>query len=107
MYKLYISPEAQNDLTEIRRYISEELENEKAAENTVAGIFGRIRRLGKHALMGKPLNAVIEVDSEYRYLTSDNYLIFCRAYQDNVYIDRVLYVRRDYISILFGDIKDD
>lgn len=106
MYKLNISPEAQNDLIGIRRYISEELEDEKAAENTIIRIVGRIRQLEKLALMGKPLNAVIEVDSDYRYLASGNYLIFYRAYQDNVYIDRVLYGRRDYMPVLFGDIKD-
>ena len=107
MNKLYISPEAQNDLKEIKQYISEELENETAADNTVIKIIERIRQLEEHALIGTPLNSVVDVKSDYRYLVCGNYLVFYRAYQADVYIDRVLYGRRDYMSVLFGPLKDE
>lgn len=32
-----------------------------------------------------------------------NYLTFYRAYGSDVYIDRVLYGRSNYLRILFGD----
>lgn len=43
----------------------------------------------------------MSIESDYRFLVSGNYLIFYRAYGAEVYIDRVLYGRRDYLRILF------
>jgi hypothetical protein len=43
MHKLYLSPEAKNDLAEIKKYISEDLANETAAINVVARITKRLR----------------------------------------------------------------
>ena len=47
------------------------------------------------------------MESDYRFLVSGNYLVFYRAYGKDVYIDRVLYGRRDYMLILFGDAQTD
>ena len=107
MNKLNISPEASNDLKEIKQYISEELENETAADNTVRKIIERIRQLEEHALIGAPLDSVVDVKSDYRYLVCGSYLVFYRAYKTDVYIDRVLYGRRDYMPVLFGQLKDE
>ncbi len=100
MNKLHLSPEAQNDLLEIKAYISEELENPKAAISVVGKITKSIRHLREHAFMGTPLSAVTDVDSDYRYILSDNYMVFYRVMGKDVYIDRVLYARRDYLRIL-------
>lgn len=43
------------------------------------------------------------IESDYRFLVSGNYLIFYRACGTEVYIDRVLYGRQDYLRILFDD----
>lgn len=67
---VHYSPKARNDLDEIWEYISFELCNPQAAENTVNKIF-------------------------YRSIGQD------------VYIDRVLYGRRDYLRILFSDFQQD
>jgi addiction module RelE/StbE family toxin len=107
MNKLYVSPEAQNDSKEIRQYISEELENEAVADNTVRKIIERIRQLEEHGLLGAPLDSVVDAKSDYRYLVCGSYLVFYRAYKIDVYIDRVLYGRRDYIPVLFGQLKDE
>ncbi len=103
MNKLCLSPEAQADLEEIKAYIAEELENPSAALATVSRITKNMRLLQTHALVGAPLSSVADVESDYRFLVSGNYMVFYRAYGNTVYVDRVLYGRRDYLRVLFGD----
>ena len=107
MNNLYLSPEAQDDLSEIKAYIAEDLENPQAALSTVTKITKTIRMLQEHALIGVPLSAIADVNSDYRYLTSGSYMIFYRVAGKDIFIDRVLYGRRDYLRILFGDIAED
>ena len=107
MNKLHLSPEAQEDLSEIKAYIAEDLENPQAALSTVTKITKTIRMLQDHALIGTPLSAVADVNSDYRYLVSGNYMVFYRVAGKDVFIDRVLYGRRDYLRILFADIQEE
>ena len=107
MNNLYLSPEAQDDLSEIKAYIAEDLENPQAALSTVTKITKTIRMLQEHALIGVPLSAIADVNSDYSYLISGSYMIFYRVTGKDVFIDRVLYGRRDYLRILFGDIAED
>ena len=107
MNNLGLSPEAQEDLSEIKAYIAEDLENPQAALSTVTKITKTIRMLQEHALIGVPLSAIADVNSDYRYLISGSYMIFYRVTGKDVFIDRVLYGRRDYLRILFGDIAED
>lgn len=105
MNNLNYSPEARNDLVDIKKYIGVELANPVAAKNTVDKITKRIRTLEKFAEIGTPLSSVIDIDTDYRFLVCGNYLAFYRAEGNQIYIDRVLYGKRDYISILFGDLE--
>lgn len=107
MNNLHISEEAQNDLLEIKRYISEELENPAAAHATISKITKKIRILEKYASAGAPLSSIAATKSDYRFLVSGNYLIFYRACGKDIYIDRILYSRRDYLRILFGNVQTD
>ncbi len=103
MNNLHLSPEAQNDLAEIKAYISKELENHNAAISVVGKITKTIRTLREHALMGAPLSSIADVSSDYRFLVSGSYMVFYRASGKDVFIDRVLYGRRDYLRILLGE----
>ena len=107
MNKLHLSPEAQEDLSEIKAYIAEDLENPQAALSTVTKITKTIRMLQDHALIGTPLSALADVNSDYRYLVSGNYMVFYRVAGKDVFIDRVLYGRRDYLRILFADTQEE
>ena len=62
MNNLYLSPEAQDDLSEIKAYIAEDLENPQAALSTVTKITKTIRMLQEHALIGVPLSAIADVN---------------------------------------------
>lgn len=101
---IYYSPEAQNDLDEIWEYISVELCNPQAAENTVNKIMDTVDELKDFSEIGALLSSVTEVESDYRFLIRGNYMIFYRVIDTDVYIDRVLYGRRDYLRILFPDL---
>ncbi len=101
---IHYSPEAQNDLDEIWEYITFELCNPQAAENTVNKIMDTVDELENFSEIGAPLSSVTDLESDYRFLTSGNYMVFYRVHGHDVYIDRVLYGRRDYLRILFPDL---
>ncbi|MBT9133249.1 MAG: hypothetical protein DDT33_01785 [Firmicutes bacterium] len=107
MYKLKISPEARDDLAEIKGYISEELRNPQAAVNQVSKIANKIRGLSEHPGIGAPLSSVMDIQTDYRFLVCANYLIFYRYEDGIVFVSRILYGRRDYTRILFGDLPED
>lgn len=103
MNELLISPKAQNDLDEIKQYISFELENPIAAATTLKRITQDIRQLCDYAKIGKLLSSIVDCATDYRFLISGNYLIFYRVVENKVYVDRILYARRDYLRILLEE----
>ena len=107
MNNLHLSEEAQNDLIEIKTYIEEELLNPSAALSTVSRITKSLRMLQTYAEIGTPLSSIMDIESNYRFIISGNYISFYRAYGSEVYIDRILYARRDYMRILFEDSTDE
>lgn len=101
MNDLYLSEEAQNDLVEIKTYIEEELLNPSAALETVSKITKSLRILRSYALAGAPLSSIAGVESDYRFIVSGNYMSFYRVCENEVFVDRILYARRDYMRVLF------
>ena len=104
MNKILYSQKARNDLDEIWTYISEKLLNPSAAEATVNGILDTIDMLQAQAEIGKPLYFSSDLFSGYRFLVYKNYLAFYRTSEDTVYIDRIIYGKRDYMRLLFRDL---
>lgn len=107
MNNLHLSEEAQSDLADIKDYIVKELENPIAALSTVRKITKEIRVLREHALIGTPLSSIADAEGDYRFLVTGNYLTFYRVQGSDVYVDRILYGRRDYLRTLFGDTRDE
>jgi len=103
MNKLLISPEARKDLEEIKAYISEELENPIAAINVVSRIVQSLKNLKDTPGIGRPLATKVSFETDYRFLVCGNYLAFYRHEKNSVYVDRILYGRRDYVRILFPE----
>ena len=106
MAEIRFSVLAANDLKEIKVYISDELGNEQAAHHIVEKILHRIRTLREFPEIGAPLSAVIKFDTPYRYLVCGNYNVFYHFDHSIVQIERILYNRRNYMQILFGDPSD-
>ncbi len=101
-YRIEVTPEARNDLRQIREYISVELDNENSASKTVGNIIKSIGRLSELPEIGAPLNSRIGEKTDYRYLVSGNYNVFYRIESQTVKIIRVLNARRNFMAILFG-----
>jgi len=106
MNKLLISPEARKDLEGIKTYISEELVNPIAAVNVVSRIIKSIKNLKDTPGIGRPLATKVSFETDYRFLVCGNYLAFYRYEDKIVYVDRILYGRRDYIRILFPEFTE-
>ena len=104
MNKLLISPEARKDLEEIKAYISKKLENPIAAINVVSRITQSLKSLQNTPGIGTPLSLKVLFETNYRILVCGNYLVFYRYENKTVFVDRVLYGRRDYIRILFPEL---
>lgn len=106
-YKLRYSTQSRRDLEEIWDYIVAELQNPSAATSIVNAIMDSANRLIDFVEMGASLSSIANVESDYRFLVHGNYLTFYRVHGDKVYVDRVLYGRRDYLHILFGDVLEE
>lgn len=103
MADISFSPKAVSDLQQTKAYITDELCNEQAAVNTIAKITGRIRKLAAFPEMGAPLSSIVDFETDYRFLVCGNYTVFYRFENQTVYIVRVLYGRRNFMRILFGE----
>lgn len=104
-YEIQYSPEALNDLDEIWEYILLELGSPDAAENVVTNMMDAIDALETFPYQGAPLSSVAEIESDYRFILSGNYMAFYRVLEKSVQVDRILYQKRDYLRILFGDLS--
>lgn len=102
--KIHYSPESRRDLDDIWDYIVSELQNRSAAERVINRIIDAVDPLKNFAEMGTPLSSIADIGTDYRFLVSGNYMVFYRVQDNDVYIDRVLYGRSDYISVLFKDL---
>ena len=91
-------------MDDIWDYIVLELQNRSAAERVIDRIMDAVDPLKKFAEMGTPLSSIADVGTDYRFLVSGNYMVFYHVQGSDVYIDRVLYGRSDYMSVLFKDL---
>ena len=105
--KIHYAAESRRDLDEIWDYIAYNLQNVSAAERIVNRIMNDVNHLENHAEMGALLSSIVNVESDYRFLVTGNYLTFYRVSGNDVYVDRILYAHRDYLRVLFGDTQEE
>lgn len=103
--KIQYSLLALKDLDEIWDYISNELMNPSAAENTVNGIMDMIEGLEGFPEAGSRLLFDNGLDSGYQFIIFKNYMAFYHIQAEGIYVDRVLYGKRDYMKVLFPDME--
>ena len=102
MAKVFFTPLARQDLTEAGDYIAHRRHNRPAARNLIRKIQAAVKTLEQFPHSGTPLDAP-DVQVLYRYLVCGNYMVFYHISGEAVWIDRILYGRRDYLAILFGN----
>ena len=82
------SPNALRDLDEIYDY-------------TVNKILDKADLLADIPYIGTKLFFDNDLFSGYRYIVSGNYLAFYRITADFIFVDRIIYGKRDYMKLLF------
>ena len=107
MVNAVLSPLAKSDMQEIGDYISQSLHNSSAAKRLIRRFREAITSLRSFPEMGTPLLSDHSERIPYRYLICGSYMIFYHFEANTIYVDRVLYGRRDYMALLFGGIVEE
>ena len=98
---MIVSQAARRDLIGIRDYVSIELDNPDAAQRILKLLRTSIESLRDLPESGMPLDAVLSVHTDYRFLVCENYRIFYLCEGDQVEVVRVLHTLQDYMRALF------
>jgi addiction module RelE/StbE family toxin len=103
MADVVISTLAKADMQETADYIRLQLRNPQAAEKLLRRLRDSMASLRTFPEMGAPVMAAGRQFQGYRYLICGNYMVFYHFTDGTVFVDRVLYGRRDYLALLFGE----
>ena len=101
MAEVIVSRLARNDLIHIRDYIQNELSNPDAALRIMAQLKQAMESLQTMPERGKPLDAILAVHTQYRFLVCESYRIFYLYDAQQVEVVRVLHTLQDYMRALF------
>ena len=103
MYTVKVTPQAAEDLLEIKNYIENELQNPIAAHNTVLNIVETYENLSTLAEAGIPVERYVPFPTGYKFVLANNNSIFYRIDGDIVRVIRIMYSKRDFARILFEE----
>ena len=103
MLVVKITPQAAEDLLEIKSYIENELHNPVAAKNTVLNIIETYENLSTFAETGIPVERYVSFPTDYKFVLANNYSIFYRIEDKIVRVIRIMCSKRDFVRILFED----
>ena len=103
MFEVKVTPQAAEDLLEIKNYIENELQNPIAAHNTVLNIVETYENLSTLAEAGNPVERYVPFPTDYKFVLANNYSIFYRIDGNIVRVIRIMYSKRDFVRILFED----
>lgn len=106
MTKVILTAAARADLREIQHYTATVLMNPSASKGMLKRITAQLRTLEQFPEAGTPI-LPRESPVVYRYLVCGSYMAFYHIQRDTAVVDRILYGRRDYLAILFGDQLDE
>ena len=107
MAEIVISPSAKADMQEIADYISREKHSPGAAARLVRRFREEMGSLREFPESGAQLLTPGKERCSYRFLVCGTHLIFYHTDRVTGMVDRVLYGRRDYLALLFGNALTD
>lgn len=100
MIKIEYSPQALEDLKNLKTYLSINW-GEDISEKVLRKITADIRRLALYPNSGVNLGKKIDITTDYYYIFSEKNFVFYRIEFDSVFIVRVLSEKQDYLKQLF------
>ena len=101
MAEVIVSRLARNDLVHIRDYTHNDRSNPDAALRIMAQLKQAMESLQTMPERGKPLDAILAVHTQYRFLVCESYRIFYLYDAQQVEVVRVLHTLQDYMRALF------
>ena len=102
VYDLEFLPVAQRDMSEIVRYISQELKNPNAAEILTEKLISAAESAREFPYAAPVYFPIRPVKYEYRKLIVQKYLIFYRVdeVKKKITVARVIYAKRNYSGLI-------
>lgn len=100
MIKILYSPKSRKDLDRIFDYIHDDLNNPIAAEKIVKGILNKISELKEYPQLGSIWYLENNINSGFRFLKYDNYIIFYQITKETILIVRILHRLQNYVKQL-------
>lgn len=100
MIKILYSPKSRKDLDRIFDYIHDDLNNPIAAEKIVKGILNKISELKEYPQLGSVWYLENNINSGFRFLRYDNYIIFYQITKETILIVRILHRLQNYVKQL-------
>ena len=102
MYKLEYLPMARQDITDIARYVSNELSNPTAAEQLINEMIESADNTTKFPYANPVYRPIRPLQHEYRRLFVRNYIMFYSVDETKklITIFRVVYARKNYEGML-------
>ena len=99
-YNIEYSMESKQDLIDIKRYIKYNLQEPNTAQKLITKIKREIDSLKDNPEMYSIIDDDIIKRFKIRKLVIDNYIVFYRINDENIQIVRVMYGRRNWITLL-------
>ena len=99
-YNIEYSMESKQDLIDIKRYIKYNLQEPNTAQKLITKIKKEIDSLKDNPEMYSIIDDDIIKRFKIRKLIVDNYIVFYRINDENIQIVRVMYGRRNWITLL-------
>ncbi len=99
-YNIEYSMESKQDLIDIKRYIKYNLQEPNTAQKLITKIKREIDSLKDNPEIYSVIDDDIIKRFKIRKLVVDNYIVFYRINDENIQIVRVMYGRRNWITLL-------
>ena len=101
-YKIIITPDAEQDLVELRNYIADVLLARDTARNYIRTIRKEIRSLSELPARYKPVDDEPWHSRGIRRIMANNFFVYYRIDEDRkqVFVLNVIYARRDQLRML-------
>jgi len=98
---LVFTPDAIEELDEIKDYISLVLKNPVSANKIVNGLLDEIERLSESPELGVIFVSKVGFPTDLRFLVVEKNIVVYRNEEDVVRVIHVFYGKRNYLKILF------
>ena len=96
--EIVFSKKSELQIDEIYQYVYNASNDKETAKKFVNELLNKTEILKKHALVGRQLELIDNIVTQYRFIRYKDYLIFYRVDDKKVYIDRILSSKQDYVN---------